>query len=347
LSRIRFFLAFLLAFAAIGCKAQSSPQTASPQNGSPQTGSPQNGSIDQKTIRKVDVLVRSKLNVPAEYQLTVGPRMPSDIPGFDTVKVTFTLPGHTDHAQSLDFLLSKDGNTLARLSRWDIHKDPMDMIPTGDRPARGNPGAKVVIVNFDDLECPYCAKMHSELFPETLEHYKGLVKIVYRDLPLEELHPWAMHAAVNANCLADQSPTAYWSYVDYLHVHGEDVSGPDRNLAKSKATLDKLAKDQGAKSNLDAAKLDACITKQDEQPIRTEMKAADALNIAQTPTLFVNGEMLAGALPPDTLWHIIDRALIAEGITPPPNPLDKPAVQPATPAPPPAKAESAAPGTKP
>jgi len=333
LSQVRFFLVCLLAFTAVGCKAQTSPQSAS---------------IDQKTTRKIDVLVRSKLNVPAEYQVTIGPRMPSDVPGFDTVKVTFTLPAHPDHAQSLDFLLSKDGDTLARLSKWDMHKDPVDMIPTGDRPARGNPGAKVVIVNFDDLECPYCAKMHSELFPETLDHYKGLVKIVYRDLPLEELHPWAMHAAVNANCLADQSPTAYWSYVDYLHVHGEDVTGPDRNLPRSKATLDKLAKDQGAKSNLDAAKLDACIAKQDEQPVRAEMKEADALNIAQTPTLFVNGEMLAGALPPDTLWHIIDRALLAEGITPPANPLDKPpaqpTVQPAAPAPPPAKAEPAKPG---
>ena len=83
----------------------------------------------------------------------------------------------------------------------------------------------MVIVNYDDLECPYCAKMHAELFPETLDHYNGLVKIVYRDLPLEELHPWAVHAAVNANCLAAQNPAAYWGYVDYLHTHGQDVTG--------------------------------------------------------------------------------------------------------------------------
>lgn len=290
--------------------------------------------------------MRSKLNVPAEYELGIGPRTPSDVPGFDSIKVTFSLPGHPDHTRSLDFLLSKDGNTLARLSRWDIHRDPADLIPTANRPVRGNPAAKVVIVNFDDLECPYCAKMHSELFPETLDHYKGLIKIVYRDLPLEELHPWAMHAAVNANCLADQSPVAYWSYVDYLHMHGEDVTGADRDLTKSMATLDKLAKEQGETNKLDAAKLDACITKQDEQPVRAEMKLADALNIAQTPTLFINGEMLAGALPTDTLWHIIDRALLAEGIMPPANPLEKPTVPAIAPAAGAAKPGAGAPNAK-
>jgi protein-disulfide isomerase len=126
-----------------------------------------------------------------------------------------------------------------------------------------------------------------------------------------------MHAAVNANCLATQSATAYWNYVDYLHVHGQDVTGPDRNLEKSKATLDKLAAGQGAKSALDAGVLSACIAKQDESPIRAEMKQADSLGIAQTPTLFVNGEEMEGALDISTLWTIIDRALVAEGIKPP------------------------------
>jgi protein-disulfide isomerase len=306
LSRNRLFLVCLLALAAAGCKAQVTP--------------PDSTAVDTKTARKIEVLTRSKLNVPAEYQITVGQRVPSELPGFDNVKLTFSLPNHPDHSQTLTFLLSKDGKTLARLSEWNIAKDPVDLVPYANRPVRGNPDAKVVIVNFDDLECPYCAKMHAELFPVTLDHYKGLIKVVYRDLPLEELHPWAVHAAVNANCLSAQSADAYWSYVDYLHIHGEDVTGPDRNLAKSNATLDKLATEQGAKSGLDAAKLSACVAKQDDSAIRAEMKQADALGIAQTPTLFVNGEEMQGALDVGALWTVIDRALVAEGVTPPPMP---------------------------
>lgn len=319
LSRIRFSLVCLLALATAGCKAQTTPSTA----------------VDKSTSRKIDVLVRSKLGVPPEYLVSVGPRTPSNVNGFDTVFITFMLPGHPEHSQALPFLLSKDGNQLARLTQWDISKDPASLIPAEGRPVRGNPSAKVTIVNFDDLECPYCAKMHAELFPETLDHYKGLIKIVYRDLPLVEIHPWAMHAAVNANCLAAQSDTAYWSYVDYLHTHGEDITGPDRDLKKSSDMLDKLARQQGVTSQLDAAKLDACVTKQDESGVRSEMKIAEGLGIEQTPTLYINGEQLSGALPPANLWSIIDRALEAEGITPPPNeynksaaPEQKPAAQP-------------------
>ena len=89
--------------------------------------------------------------------------------------------------------------------------------------------------------------MHQELFPQTLEHYKGLIKVVYKDDPLVEIHPWAMHASIDANCLADQSGTAYWSYVDYVHGHGDEISGPDRDVAKASATLDRLAREQGAR----------------------------------------------------------------------------------------------------
>jgi protein-disulfide isomerase len=293
----------LLAVTAAGCKAQTLPLPAA------------SAPLDQQTVRKIEVLVRQKLKVPTEYAVTVGGRTPSSIPGFDTVRITFSSPTRPDHSQTISFLLTKDGNTLARLSEWNI--DAASAIPAANRPVRGNPDAKVVIVNYDDLECPYCAKMHAELFPNTLDHYKGLIKVVYHDLPLEELHPWAMHAAVDANCLGAQSTPAYWSYVDYIHVHGQDVSGPDRDLAKAKATLDKLATDQGTKAGVDAAKLSTCIAKQDETEIRAEMQQAESLGVASTPTLYINGEEMEGALDVDTLWSVVDRALVSEGVTPP------------------------------
>lgn len=281
--------------------------------------------LSPSVSRNIELTLRDRLQIPPEYVIHIGQRTPSPTPGFDTLAVFFELPGHPEHSQNLDFLISKDNKTLERISHWDIAADPASLIPAGNRPVRGNPNAKVTLVNFDDLECPYCAKLHSELFPDTLNHYKGLIKIVYRDMPIEQLHPWAMHASVNANCLASQSGTSYWSYVDYLHTHGEDITGPDRDVKKSDAALDKAAMEQGQKDKLDTGKLQACVAKQDEAPIRQEMKLSDSLNINQTPTLYVNGEMIAGALPKDVLWQTIDRALKAEGVTPPPNPYDQPA----------------------
>lgn len=298
LSRTRFFLGCLILLLAAGCKAQDTPNNA-------------------KVDRRIEVLVRSQLNVPQDWKVSIGPRAKSDITGFDTVPITFSSTADPSKQQTLNFLLSKDGNTLARLSKWDLSRNPADMISTANRPVRGNPDAKVTIINFDDLECPYCARMHAQLFPDTLDHYKGLIKVVYKDFPLVEIHPWALHASIDANCLALQSPTAYWNYVDYLHSHGDDVSGPQRDPAKSAATLDKLARDEGQRSKLDSGKLDACLAKQDDSIVRASMKEGDALGVDGTPTLFINGERLSGALPEEQVWMAIDRALKAEGITPP------------------------------
>lgn len=298
--RTRFLLGCLLLLTAAGCRAQ-------------------NTAANQALDRKIEVLIRSELNVPPQYDIMVGAPLKSDISGFDTIKVTFTMVGHPDHTQTLDYLISKDGNTLARLSKWDLSRDPASRLATTGRPVRGNPEAKVTIVNFDDLECPYCARMHSTLFPETLNRYKDLIKVVYLDYPLTEIHPWAMHAAINANCLGAQNPTAYWNYVDYLHVHGQDISGPDHDAVKSAAMLDKLARQQGAVDKVDAAKLDACIAKQDESAIRATMKLGDSLGVSATPTVFVNGDRWAGVISGPELGLMIDRALRAQGMQPPPS----------------------------
>ncbi|MGH7041979.1 MAG: DsbA family protein, partial [Acetobacteraceae bacterium] len=326
LPRNRIFLGLSLAMLALvaapACPAQTpaSAKAASDASSSSASGS----ALSAKVSRNIELTLRDRLQIPPEYVIHIGARTPSTTPGFDTLPVLFDLPGHPGHSQKLDFLNSKDDKTLERISRWNIAADPASLVPAGNRPVRGNPKAKVTLVNFDDLECPFCAKLHAELFPDTLDHYKGLIKIVYRDMPIEQLHPWAMHAAVNANCLAAQSGTSYWSYVDYLHTHGEDITGPDRDVKKSDAALDKAAMEQGEKDKLNATKLQACVAKQDEAPIRQEMKLSDRLNINQTPTLYVNGEMIAGALPKQVLWQTIDSALKAEGITPPPNPYDQP-----------------------
>ncbi len=301
LFRTRFLFGCLLALLAAGCKAQDT-------------------SITPKVDRRIETLVRSQLGVPQDWRVDVGARSKSDIAGFDALPITFTSSSDQTKKQTLNFLISKDGNTLARLSKWDISKDASELITIDSRPMRGDPQAKVTIINFDDLECPYCARMHAQLFPDTLNRYKDKVRIVYKDFPLVEIHPWALRAAVDASCLSAQNPTAYWNYVDYLHMHGDDISGPQRDPAKSAAMLDKLARDEGQRSKLDTVKLDACLAKQDDSVVRASMKEGEALGIDGTPTLFINGERLSGALPESQLWLAIDRALKSEGIASPAAP---------------------------
>jgi protein-disulfide isomerase len=297
----------LLISLSAGCKAQIPPSTA--------TNSASAASTSQLN-RRIEVLVRSQFEVPPNVDVAIGAAGKSEFPGFQSLPITFSSNGKQT---VVNFLLSNDGNTVARLERFDISHSPADTITTQNRPLRGTPEAKVTIVNFDDLECPYCAKMHEQLFPATLDRYKGLVKFYYKDYPLVEIHPWAMHASINSACLADQNAEAYWKYVDYIHSHGDVVTGTSHDVHEATKTLDKLAHDEGQRSGLDLTKLDACIAKQDETLVRASMKQGDSLGVNGTPTLFINGERLSGALPQAELWIAIDRALREAGVQPPPQ----------------------------
>lgn len=297
LAYFRCTAALLLVVLTIGCKAQTQASAPSPL-----------------LERRIEVMVRSQYSLPPDVTITLGARTSSQFAGYQTLPVTISREGIS---QQVSFLISEDNTKLIHLDTMDLTKNPMDSINVAGRPIRGNPDAKVTVISFDDLECPYCSRMHDELFPATLERYKDKVRFIYKDNPLTELHPWAMHAAVNANCLSAQNPAVYWTYVDYLHAHGDEVTGQDRNPAKSKATLDRIARQEASVSNLDGAKLDACLTKQDETIVQMSQKEAENLNIEGAPALFVDGERISGAVPKEQLWASIDRALRAKGIEPP------------------------------
>jgi protein-disulfide isomerase len=299
LSRIHFLAGLLALGLAVGCKAQPASQAPDPA-----------------LNRRIEVMVRSQFNVPQDFDVALGPRQPSQLPGYDTLPVTLSQGAH--HTV-VDFLISTDGKTLARLEKFDLAHDPLFSIGVAGRPIRGNPAAKVTVINFDDLECPYCARMHQTLFPATLDHYKDTVRFIYKDDPLVEIHPWAMHAAVDANCLGAQSGEVYWTFVDYIHSHGQQINGEERDIAKSFAALDRIARQEATLGELDGARLDACLAKQDETQVRASMKEAESLKVEGTPALFIDGERIDGVLLLGQVWMVIDRALRAAGVEPPPT----------------------------
>jgi protein-disulfide isomerase len=323
LLRFNFVASLLLVCLAAGCKAQSTPQ----------------GPLDPSLTRRVEVMVRSQYNLPSDYNVAIGTPQPGSIAGYNKLPVTI---GHNGKSQVVDFLLSTDGSKLARLDTFNLASDPAFNIDISGRPIRGNPDAKVTVINFDDLECPFCARMHAELFPSTFDRYKNLVRFVYKDFPLTQLHPWAMHAAVDADCLAAQNGNVYWNYVDYLHEHGDEITGQNPNLKRSYDELDRIARDEGTVSKLNSSQLDACIARQDETQVKKSLAEADTLGIEGAPQLFVNGERIDGAVPEQQVWAVIDRALKAAGETPPP-PVATPG--PTVPAPaPPGQQSPTAPG---
>ena len=282
--------ALFLLLAAGGCKAQTTKAS---------------DTLSDATIRRIQNEIRSRYSVPPQVDISVSSPDASDVPGYDKVVITFM---HEAKKTTFDFLVSKDRKTLARLEKFDISTDWMSKIDVKGRPSRGSEQAKVVVVSYQDFECPFCSKMHATLFTgPLLQEYAGKVKVIYKDYPLTEIHPWALHAAVDANCLADQNQDAYWDFADYVFANQKQVGG--RAPEEAFLNLDKSALEQGIKHKLNVQKLVACTQKQDESAVRKSMAEGDKLGVDSTPTLFINGERVSGAVPAEKLRPILDHAV--------------------------------------
>src|SRR5581483_12276184 len=128
---------FLFLVICLGCAAQSAPPDV---------------------VHRMERQLRSYYNIPAGVKIVVGPLKSSEFPNYDATTVTFE-GGEANQKKTFDFLLSKDGKTLIRMTKLDLTKDPyaevMKKIDVIGRPTRGNKDAKVVVVNYDDFECPF------------------------------------------------------------------------------------------------------------------------------------------------------------------------------------------------
>src|SRR6195256_3747906 len=290
---------FVLLLVCLGCSAQPAP------------------SAPPDVTRLLERQVRSTYSVPSEVKVTMGPLRSSEFPNYEALTVTFDESGKK---KDYEFLFAKDRKTLIRMTRIDLTKDPyaevMKKIAVTGRPTRGAKDAKVVAVNYDDFECPFCSRMHSALFPTLLKEYGDRVRFIYKDYPLDEIHPWAIHAAVDANCLAAQNGDAYWDFADYLHANQKEISSEKTRDGQNSA-LDKLAIQQGQKHNLDAAKLQACVKTQDDSAVRASQREGDKLGVSATPAMFVNGQKIDGAVPIEEVRAVLDSALRDAGVAPP------------------------------
>ena len=266
--------------------------------------------------RRIERILRSYYSVPAGIKLIVGARTPSEFPGYDNLVVTFD---NGEKKQDQKFLISKDNKSLLRVARMDLTEDPyqstMSKIDLAGRPVRGNKDAKVTIVNYDDFECPFCARMHETLTQDILKTYGDKVRIIYKDYPLIEIHPWAKHAANNANCLAAQSSDAFWSFADYMHANQRQISSQSKSLAEQEANIDRITLEQAAKANISKDTVQACIKAQPGKQLQASIDEADKLGVSATPTLFINGYKLEGAVPAEELHAAIDNALRDAGVT--------------------------------
>ncbi len=299
----RLFLCVLLL--TVGCRAQS----------------PNCAELD----RKIEKQVRVTFGVPPYVDVNVGKRTPSaEFAGYDHLEVKFTYEGQT---QKRELILSKDGKTLLSMVKMDLTHDPladvMAKIDLKGRPVRGNKDAKVTVVVYDDFECPYCSRMHQTL-NDVLKSYGDRIKIVYKDYPLIEIHPWAERAAIDSICLAKQSTEGYWDFADYVHANGRQIQGDKRPKDMQLAEVDRITMEVGKRHSADAAALESCVKAQSKTDLKASMNEAASLGVEATPALFINGMKMDGAVPENELRLALDKELKDVGVEAPAKPAPAP-----------------------
>jgi len=286
----RLFLCVLLL--AVGCRAQSP--------------SPNSAELD----RKIEKQVRATFSVPPFVDVVAGERKPStDFPGYDQLTVKLSYGGQS---QTKELLLSKDGKTLVSTVKMDLTHDPlaavMAKIDLKGRPVRGNKDAKVTVVVYDDFQCPYCSRMHQTL-NDVLKSYGDRIKIIYKDYPLIQIHPWAERAAIDSGCLAKQSDGAYWDFADYVHANGKQIQGEKRPAELQMAEVDKITMEMGKRHSADEASLKSCVETQSKTDLNASVKEAESVGVEATPAMFVNGMKMDGAVPEDEFKLVLDKEL--------------------------------------
>jgi protein-disulfide isomerase len=171
-------------------------------------------------------------------------------------------------------------------------------VEVAGHPSKGPAAAPVTIVEFSDFECPYC----SGLFPTLRrieEAYPDKIRIVYRQFPLNNIHPHAQKAAEASLCANEQNK--FWQLHDAMFAD------------QKKLTLEDL-KAKAAALSMNATTFSACLDSgKHAAAVRDSLEEGNRLGVDGTPALFINGRYLGGNQPYDAIAKIIEDELLRSG----------------------------------
>ena len=247
-------------------------------------------------------IVRVQFKVPPAISLTLGSIRDSNFPNFWMTDVT---ADNGKQKQTVDFYITKDNRTLVYGNVFDleldVRREALRTIVTTNQPTQGSAHAPVTIVEFADLECPSCGRLHEFLEKELLPKYRDKVRVIFKEFPLVQIHDWSLTAAIANQCVYQIKPEAYAPYRSLIFQNQSTT-----NVTNVRDTLLGYADQVG----VDRVKLAGCLDSKASLPRVDEgSREGKQLEILSTPTCFINGRILVGFASPETYYKAIDAAL--------------------------------------
>lgn len=230
-----------------------------------------------------------------------------DASGLRTVKVM--LAKGAQH-QLGTYYITADGREIIEGEKSDLSGDPWASnrarIEMRGAPALGPANAPVTIVEYSDLECPYCRE-ESGYLATLMAQEPSKVRLVFKYFPMVEIHPWSMQAAQAAVCVVQQHPAQFWNFEKAVFAAQDQID--QAGLPAAPGRLRDFALESGAT----AAAYDAClVSPATRATVEASLANGKSLGVASTPTLFINGRLIPGAIQEQQLRMLVDHEATIE-----------------------------------
>jgi protein-disulfide isomerase len=297
---------------ALACSALRSPAQA--QQAAPPAPAAPTQTVAIDFPRKVEAYLRDLFALGPNVAIKIGNPAPAALPGLVQVSVELSSAGQSN---TVPFFATPDARFILRGDLFDSTTDPFAVnrskMKLENYPSRGPANAPVTVVEYADLQCPSCKQMHAVL-NQILPRYPQ-VRYVFKDLPLTSIHPWAMTAATAGRCAFAMKLDAFWKLQDAFFTNQETISTADVWTKSIQFAVDAGLEEQSFKQ---------CMTSPEAKAfIEASVNEARALNVANTPTTFVNGRRIVGP-DAESLEQYIRYELSKVKPAAPPPPAPKP-----------------------
>jgi protein-disulfide isomerase len=250
-------------------------------------------------------LLQKRLLIPDAKSISLGAPAPGPFPG--VASRTVTIASQEGQKAEIEVFYDESGTRGIIAQRYAVfdsahpwEKADVGQLDLKDRPSMGPANAPITIIEFADFECPYCAHAFGEIDTAVNNTYKGKVRLVWKNFPLN-MHPWAQQAAVAAECAKQQNPQAFWGFARDLYRDQTEIT--PQNLRQH---IDDYTKSIG----LDDKAMDACILgKSADAYVQQDSKDGNAVHINSTPTFIVNGVPVVGLPSSQTFDFVVTSQL--------------------------------------
>jgi len=279
--------------------AEESPDNKESEN----TNSPQNQPMPKESSDTVELSVRSLIVGIFIMGLAIG-FSGGILTGSGTDSVETENVGNIGSDDSPSDSGSPDTRNQDSGTQGETETINMDDIEIEGEPVLGQEDAPVTMVVYEDFECPFCKRFEEGAVQDIESNYveSGQVKIVWKDRPLTQLHPWAEPAAAAMECVYREGGNdVFWAVKDKVFANQDSVE-----TSNVESQIKSWAVEEGASESA----IQSCIDNDNPmEEVNADSSEGQELGASGTPTAFINGQKLVGAQPYSNLEPVIESAL--------------------------------------